>query len=169
MTTTARGARVWTRSALPLLLAAAVSVLPACTSVPEGPKPSLSGANTLLAMSPGGFYGGLLSDGDGRTLYQFTQDQPGGAVTCNAGCAQMWQPYIATGEPTPKDSDVNALQEQAFSTVTRSDGRQQVAYFGHPLYYFSGDRRPGDQFGVGQTQFGGRWLGVTAMGTPVVP
>jgi Secreted repeat of unknown function len=43
----------------------------------------------------------------------------------------------------------------------------QVTYHGHPLYYFAGDKRPGDVKGEGLTGFGGRWDPVSGAGTAV--
>jgi hypothetical protein len=39
----------------------------------------------------------------------------------------------------------------------RSDGKPQVTYHGHPLYFFSGDQNPGDANGQGVNTFGGLW------------
>jgi predicted lipoprotein with Yx(FWY)xxD motif len=36
-----------------------------------------------------------------------------------------------------------------FGTVTREDGKQQTNYKGSPLYYFGGDKVPGDVQGQG--------------------
>jgi Secreted repeat of unknown function len=52
-------------------------------------------------------------------------------------------------------------------TSGRADGRTQVTYHGHPLYYFAGDKRAGDVKGEGLTGFGGRWDPVSAAGTAV--
>jgi hypothetical protein len=46
-------------------------------------------------------------------------------------------------------------------TSRRADGRTQVTYRGHPLYYFVGDERAGDVKGEGLTGFGGRWAALT--------
>ena len=41
-------------------------------------------------------------------------------------------------------------------TTTRSDGKKQVTYNGHPLYTFIGDSSPGDTSGQGVNAFGGQ-------------
>jgi hypothetical protein len=46
-------------------------------------------------------------------------------------------------------------------TITRSDGTTQVTYNGHPLYYFSGDKAPGDTNGQG---VGGNWFTISPSG-----
>ena len=49
-------------------------------------------------------------------------------------------------------------------TVRRTDGRIQVTYAGHPLYYYVGDRRPGQVLCQGVTEFGGGWYVVARSG-----
>jgi len=39
--------------------------------------------------------------------------------------------------------------------ITRADGTKQVTYNDMPLYYFAGDKAPGDTTGQG---VGGAWL-----------
>ncbi|HEY2223824.1 hypothetical protein [Actinomycetospora sp.] len=173
MTATVRGTVVRRAAVLPVLLAA-VAALTACGSpVDEGPKLELSGAATTLQLRPS-FYGATLADGTGHTLYQFDADR-GGSPTCADACANAWRPYIATGEPTSTDGNKNSLDDAQIGTVTRADGRQQVSYAGHPLYYFSGDAAPGDPDrvddirGAGLVQYGGTWNAVSGSGAAVKP
>jgi Secreted repeat of unknown function len=42
-------------------------------------------------------------------------------------------------------------------TATRGDGGTQVTYGGHPLYYYVGDKAPGDVAGQDLDQFGAKW------------
>jgi predicted lipoprotein with Yx(FWY)xxD motif len=42
-------------------------------------------------------------------------------------------------------------------TVKRTAGKTQVAYAGHPLYYFTDDCKPGDVKGQGVNGFGAHW------------
>ena len=42
-------------------------------------------------------------------------------------------------------------------TTARADGTTQVNYAGHPLYYFVGDKAPGDTTGQDIDQFGAKW------------
>lgn len=173
MTVTVRGTVVRRATVLPVLLAALVALGACGDPVDEGPKPELSGADTTLQVRPS-FYGATLADDAGHTLYQFSNDR-GGAPTCADACAQVWRPDIALGEPRAKDGVKNALNDVQIGTVTRADGRQQVTYAGHPLYYFANDAAPGDPVhvddirGAGQQQFGGTWSAVSASGAAVVP
>ncbi len=173
MTETVRGPVVRRAAVLPLLLVGLAALAACGQQVDEGPKPQLSGPDTTLQVRPS-FYGATLADGAGHTLYQFSADT-GGRPTCTDACAQVWRPYIALGEPGAKDGNVNALNDDLIDTVTRADGRQQVIYAGHPLYYFANDAAPGDPVhvddirGAGQKQFGGTWSAVSASGDPVAP
>ena len=92
-----------------------------------------------------------------------------GRSTCNDQCAQVWQPFIATGEPQPQDLNVNPFLSYEITLIDRQDGAKQVAYRGHPLYFYSGDKAPADVSGVGRQEFGGKWTGVTTLGDPVIP
>ena len=52
-------------------------------------------------------------------------------------------------------------------TSPRADGTQQITYDGHPLYYFAGDKAPGDVRGQGIHNFGGGWYVVTPGGDEI--
>ena len=114
-------------------------------------------------------------DGSSRVIgdRRVASNRAGAPPSCAGPCAEIWRPYIAAGEPTAKDGNVNALNDDQIDTVTRADGRQQVTYAGHPLYYFANDAAPGDPVhvddirGAGQVQFGGTWSAVSASGAPV--
>jgi predicted lipoprotein with Yx(FWY)xxD motif len=42
-----------------------------------------------------------------------------------------------------------------------------VTYYGHPLYYYGGDSKPGQASGEGIHSFGGSWYLVNANGRAV--
>jgi predicted lipoprotein with Yx(FWY)xxD motif len=104
--------------------------------------------------------GQVLVGGDGRTLYLFESDTAGDASTCSGDCAAAWPPLTTKGKPRA-ESGVDAAK---LSTFTREDGATQVAYNGHPLYYYSGDAAPGDTNGNDSDAFGAEWYAVTAAG-----
>ena len=103
--------------------------------------------------------GTVLVDGSGRTLYLFRKDKSTRS-TCSGACATDWPPLLTTGKPAASGSARKAL----LGTSTRSDGRTQVTYNGHPLYRFSGDHKAGDTTGQGVSAFGARWYAVGAAG-----
>ena len=100
--------------------------------------------------------GEVLVDGEGMTLYLFTNDS-GGASSCSGGCAETWPPLTVDGEPAGGEG-VDAAK---LGTIDRDDGSTQVTYNGHPLYLYQADSAPGDVNGQG---VGGVWYAVTPDG-----
>ena len=96
---------------------------------------------------------GLLRDPAGRALYVFDRDHPWGASNCYEGCAEAWPAFVAK---------IGAAVTGEFTVHTRTDGRMQWGWNGKPLYYFAGDRAPGDAEGDG---LGGVWHAVRATAT----
>jgi predicted lipoprotein with Yx(FWY)xxD motif len=88
--------------------------------------------------------GNFLVDSKGMTLYMFTKDTAG-VSNCSGGCTVNWPPLLTTGTPGA-GSGVDASK---LGTITRSDGSKQVTYNNEPLYYFAGDKNPGDTTGQG--------------------
>jgi predicted lipoprotein with Yx(FWY)xxD motif len=116
---------------------------------------------TIVKAGPTGL-GRVLVDAHGKTLYLWAHDK-GSKSTCNGDCAEYWPPLIARGKPSAGSGAYATL----LGTSRRSDGRLQVTYAGHPLYYFVQDTKPGQTKGEGLTGFGGRWDPVSAAGAPV--
>jgi predicted lipoprotein with Yx(FWY)xxD motif len=106
--------------------------------------------------------GQILVDSAGRSLYLFEADTNGTSTCVSAGCVAEWPPFTATG--TPQAS--TGLSATRLGTTTRPDGKQQVTYSGHPLYYFVGDSQPGATAGQGLNDNGGLWYVVHTDGTP---
>lgn len=88
--------------------------------------------------------GDVLVDGDGMTLYLFTQD-PDGESVCEDDCLAAWPPLLVEDDPTPGDG----VDESLVSTITRDEGAIQVTYDGAPLYTWASDQEPGDVTGQG--------------------
>jgi predicted lipoprotein with Yx(FWY)xxD motif len=109
--------------------------------------------------------GTALVDRDGRTLYLFEADTTA-TSRCTGACAQVWPPLLNHGEPLAASG---AAQAALLGTSPRAGGAQQVTYNGHPLYYFAGDKAPGDVRGKGLNQFGGGWYVVTSTGDKIDP
>lgn len=86
--------------------------------------------------------GQILVDGDGMTLYLFTEDPPGESV-CFDDCLAAWPPLLVDGEPSVGEG----VDEQLVGTIERDDGSTQVTYDGAPLYLWSSDGQPGDVTG----------------------
>ncbi|MFD0368183.1 SCO0930 family lipoprotein [Streptomyces sp. NPDC127114] len=101
--------------------------------------------------------GKIIRDGRGRTLYRFTKDTAWPMKSnCLGACLEKWRPA--------KPVDVNKVQgidPGKLSVYTRPDGTKQLAIDCWPLYWFTGDKTPGDTDGQG---VGGTWFTVSADG-----
>ena len=141
-------------------LALALGALAATAVLAVSASGSTSGG-TLVKVGPSNL-GRVLVDAHGKTLYIWAHDQ-GKKSTCNDDCAEYWPPLLTHGKPVAS----GGAKATMLGTSRRSDGRIQVTYAGHPLYYFVQDRKPGQTTGEGLTGFGGRWDPVSAAGTAV--
>jgi len=79
--------------------------------------------------------------------------------TCSGQCAVFWPPLIGS-----QPQAAGGVAASKLTTITRADGSSQVAYNGHPLYYFKNDMQTGDTKGEGVTAFGGTWYVVGPSG-----
>ncbi|MCF3964612.1 COG4315 family predicted lipoprotein [Streptomyces fuscigenes] len=124
-------------------------------SAPAASGSSAGGAGTAAVSSIGtksGDMGSYLTDNAGKTIYLFAQDTSGKS-TCDGDCAAAWPPVTADAAPKAGPG----VTAGKLSVVKRSDGTSQVAYAGHPLYYFAGDSAAGDTKGQGVDGFGAKW------------
>src|SRR5215212_8082739 len=106
--------------------------------------------------------GDVLVDSHNRTVYLFNKDT-GTKSTCYGACAAKWPPVRATGKPTVGGGAKAAM----LGTTSRSDGKPQLTYRGHPLYLFVGDNTPAAANGQGVKAFGGAWFVVSPAGNQV--
>ncbi|MEE8466372.1 MAG: hypothetical protein V3S68_07835, partial [Dehalococcoidia bacterium] len=106
---------------------------PTSTSEPEA---TMTGR---VEVSNQGSLGSHLVDGDGMTLYLFTNDERG-ISNCSGGCADAWPPVLTDGDPEAGEG----LDPERLATIQREDGSSQVTYNGKPLYYFANDQTPAD-------------------------
>jgi predicted lipoprotein with Yx(FWY)xxD motif len=56
------------------------------------------------------------------------------------------------------------VERSLLGTTQRANGARQVTYAGRPLYYYVGDRRPGEVRCQNVREFGGLWLVMRASG-----
>lgn len=142
------------------LLAVAALAIAACdpekTSGSQASLPAASGA-TGGAVAAGQSavtiadtsLGKILAGPSGRTLYAFTNDT-NATSTCYSTCAVAWPPLTTAAQW----SIAPGLDTGIFSTITRNDGTTQIVVGKWPLYYYAGDKAPGDTSGQGS---GGVW------------
>jgi predicted lipoprotein with Yx(FWY)xxD motif len=120
--------------------------------------PQHSSARATIAVGSSAF-GRILFHGKGRALYAFTRD-PNGRSVCTGACAAAWPPFLVNSRPKPGADVVGRL----IGTTRRADGKLQVTYGGRALYYYVGDRRPGQVLCQNVREFGGLWLVVRPSG-----
>ena len=104
-------------------------------------------------------YGRVLVDRRGFALYLFTRDRSADS-TCYGACAAAWPPYVVA-KPPPRGAP------ESVGSVRRRDGRLQVTYAGHPLYYYVGDRHPREVLCQAVSEYGGTWYVVASDGRAV--
>ena len=150
-----------------LLAAGAFSVITvlatACGSSPStgsaNPSPSPAGAGAKVAVANNAKLGQILVDDKGMTLYLFVKDT-GTSSTCYDQCATFWPPLLTSGTPQAG----TGANQSLLGTTTRTDGKVEVTYAGHPLYYFQKDKAAGDITGQGVNGFGDLWWALTPAG-----
>jgi predicted lipoprotein with Yx(FWY)xxD motif len=163
--------------AAPVLVAAATIGLAACgtsggstSSTPPAAAPAAqtgtSGSTSNSPMATGlklttisGHK--VLTDAQGFTLYWYAPDTPTKS-NCNGQCATFWPPVIGT--PT---AAAGVKLSGMLGTITRSDGKTQATYMGHPLYTFKSDTAAGQDSGNGLNASGGLWWAMTAAGAKI--
>jgi predicted lipoprotein with Yx(FWY)xxD motif len=148
----------WLKPCVALAACATIASTAAGLAVAGG-STTTGGTAVDLGKSP---LGRILVDGKGITLYDFPPDK-GTTSVCYGACAALWPPLISHGKPTVGQGTRASL----LGTTTRKDGKLQVTYGGHPLYYFVTDRKPGQTTGQGINQFGGPWWVISPAGKEI--
>jgi predicted lipoprotein with Yx(FWY)xxD motif len=59
------------------------------------------------------------------------------------------------------------VRASLLGTTKRKDGKLELVYNHHPLYYFVGDRKPGQTTGQGLNQFGAPWWALSPAGREI--
>jgi predicted lipoprotein with Yx(FWY)xxD motif len=143
---------------------AAVALMAACggssSSASASPSPSPTGEK--IAVATNAKLGQILVDESGMTVYLFVADT-GTSSTCYTACATIWPPVLTTGAPQAGTGVTASL----LGTTTRTDGKVEVTYAGHPLYYFVQDKAAGDTKGQAINGFGGLWWVLSPAGAAI--
>jgi predicted lipoprotein with Yx(FWY)xxD motif len=106
-------------------------------------------------------YGRVVADRRGEALYLFDKEK-GRKSRCYGTCARAWPPLLTKGRPRAG----KGIQQRLLGTTKRRNGKLQVTYAGHPLYYYVDDA-PGRILCHDVREFGGLWLVVSPDGEPV--
>lgn len=97
-------------------------------------------------------YGRVIADGKGEAFYLFDKEERKKAE-CYGACAQVWPPVLTKGKPKA----AKGVKQGLLGTTRRSNGKLQVTYTGHPLYYYVDDS-PGTILCHDVEEFSGLWL-----------
>jgi predicted lipoprotein with Yx(FWY)xxD motif len=142
----------------------AVVLISACSSSGSSrrgaPAAGATHSGAVIIQAHHGAKEAYLTDAAGKTLYEFASDTAT-TSSCSGSCATYWPPVTTTGAV-----DAPNLAGK-LTTIRRADGSKQVVYAGHPLYYFSLDKVPGDTNGEGRTDFGAAWWLLSPSGSPI--
>jgi len=149
-----------------VLVSACGDTTPSATAPSPSPATSpasspAAAAATIMAATDAKL-GTILVDGSGKTVYLFVADKST-ASTCYTSCATIWPPVLTTGAPVAGSGATASL----LGTTTRTDGKVEVTYAGHPLYYFIQDKKAGDTTGQGVDGFGGLWWVLSPAGKAI--
>jgi predicted lipoprotein with Yx(FWY)xxD motif len=120
-----------------------------------------SGRDATVDVAKNGL-GRILVDSKGITLYDFVKDK-GTTSVCYGACAALWPPLLTHGKPIAGPG----VKASLLGTTKRKDGKLEVTYGGHPLYYFVSDRKPGQTTGQGLNQFGAPWWVLSPAGKEI--
>ena len=92
----------------------------------------------------------MLASSRGLTLYYYAEDKPhSGKSACTGTCATAWPPLAA-----PVKAPAGVRLPGRLGVITRPNGVKQVTLNGYPLYFYVGDKAPGQAKGNG---IGGSW------------
>ena len=98
-------------------------------SPPPSVRPAESG--TKLIATPSDF-GTILFDSTGQAIYLFDIEDTA-KPRCYGPCAKAWPPVLTDGIPVAGQR----VKESLLGTTERTEGRTQVTYDGHPLYFYA--------------------------------
>jgi len=108
--------------------------------------------------------GKVLVAANGKTLYMFARDTSTKSM-CSGSCATFWPPFTTTGAAKAGPGVTAAL----LGTTRRADGKMQVTYHRHPLYFFAKDTKAGQMNGEGLAAFGAKWYVLSPAGAKILP
>ncbi|MGC8790320.1 MAG: COG4315 family predicted lipoprotein [Desulfurella sp.] len=86
--------------------------------------------------------GTYLAGPTGMTLYYLENETDNNIKCKNEVCLSKWPIFYEKELSIPR-----MLKSKDFKVFKRPDGKLQISYDNKPLYYFEGDKKPGDTFG----------------------
>lgn len=135
-----------------LLVSFALALAVAGSALAALPRAHVSVRSTSL--------GPVLVDSRGHTLYAFDLDK-GVKSNCTGVCASEWFPFLATAKPLA----AGGVPAAKLGLARRANGKWQVMFSGHLLYFFAGDRAAGQVHGASIEH----WAALSKTGAKVTP
>ena len=120
-------------------------------------EPARAGTKVVLRDSD---YGKMLFNSDRQAIYLFDRETTK-KPECYGDCAAAWPPVYANGTPRLG----RGLSPDLLGTTKRRNGRKQITYGGHPLYYYAHEG-PGQVLCHDIVEYDGTWLVVKRNGDP---
>lgn len=130
------------------LVASAATLSAAAASAPN--HRTIASVHTSL--------GRVVSTPSGHVMYLFEADRHGKSE-CHSKCQTVW-PRVTSMAAARAGAHISASHLSRTSTG-------QVRYFGHPLYFYSGDNSSRQHHGEGLRQFGAEWYVVSPHGKKI--
>ena len=131
----------------PIVVAFLVAGCSSATATPTAAAPAApaAGSATVMAKTIGGTTV-LVAGSNDMTVYKFDNDVANnGKSACTGGCLTKWPALTVPAGTTPT---AGTGVTGTLATITRTDdGTLQVTYNGLPLYFYQGDKAPGDTTG----------------------
>jgi predicted lipoprotein with Yx(FWY)xxD motif len=146
---------------IPILIVAGIAV-GVVAVLPGSAHTTRTASASAKLQAHKGKLGRFVVDGRSMTLYLFEKDKTR-ASTCDGSCAQVWPPLTTSSKPVAGAG----VAASKLGTTKRKDGKLQVTYNGHPLYYYYLDRKPGQTSGQGLKLFGAGWYVVAPSGKKI--
>jgi predicted lipoprotein with Yx(FWY)xxD motif len=149
-----------TRLSLSIFLVAVIAAAALIASTASGKakaQPAVAAGSAISLKQTS--LGKVLVDAGGRTLYLFLGDKHNLSRLSPAG-RTVWPLFVSGTRP-------RATRGVIAARIGTAIGTRQITYNGHPLYYYIGDRKPGQTLGQGLNEFGARWYALAASGAAI--
>lgn len=137
-------------------------VVAGASASPTSSRPARSAAKSVVVSTRKVHgLGTILVSAKGRTLYMFVPDKRK-KVSCTDGCAIAWPPL-----KLPKGAKAvatHAAKPKLLGSDSNPTGGRVVTYHGWPLYFWVGDKKPGQATGQALNVNGGLWYVLSPAG-----
>ena len=122
------------------------TTLPAAASSSAASSSAATSSATVVAVTAGSNGTVLAAGSNGKTVYTFTNDKANsGTSACTGACLVKWPALKVPAGTTPTGGPGVTGK---LGTITRADDATlEVTYNGLPLYFYIGDKAPGDTTG----------------------